>query len=115
MSPPLVSMPVAPATYTSPPISAPAALVTVAAPPMPVYALVVSSWRRPTLLRLVLFEVDDTTECRVSAMTDPSIIPALLTVARSAEHTSELQSLMRISYAVFCLKKKTHTQQHKHA
>src|SRR3546814_1013588 len=29
-----------------------------------------------------------------------------LTVTRSEEHTSELQSLMRISYAVFCLKKK---------
>src|SRR3546814_6835876 len=29
-----------------------------------------------------------------------------LTAARSEEHTSELQSLMRISYAVFCLKKK---------
>src|SRR3546814_4158529 len=29
--------------------------------------------------------------------------------ARSEEHTSELQSLMRISYAVFCLKKKTAT------
>src|SRR3546814_5600806 len=28
---------------------------------------------------------------------------------RSAEHPSELQSLMRISYAVFCLKKKIHT------
>src|SRR3546814_6557966 len=28
--------------------------------------------------------------------------------ARSEEHTSELQSLMRTSYAVFCLKKKTH-------
>src|SRR3546814_4561982 len=28
---------------------------------------------------------------------------------RSEEHTSELQSLMRISYAVFCLKKKTYT------
>src|SRR3546814_7214409 len=28
---------------------------------------------------------------------------------RSEEHTSELQSLMRISYAVFCLKNKTHT------
>src|SRR3546814_3456408 len=28
---------------------------------------------------------------------------------RSEEHTSELQSLMRISYAVFCLKKKTQT------
>src|SRR3546814_6354742 len=29
---------------------------------------------------------------------------------RSEEHTSELQSLMRISYAVFCLKKKNKTQ-----
>src|SRR3546814_3482896 len=29
---------------------------------------------------------------------------------RSEEHTSELQSLMRISYAVFCLKKKNNTQ-----
>src|SRR3546814_8047748 len=29
--------------------------------------------------------------------------------SRSEEHTSELQSLMRISYAVFCLKKKTNT------
>src|SRR3546814_13444092 len=29
------------------------------------------------------------------------------TLPRSEEHTSELQSLMRISYAVFCLKKKT--------
>src|SRR3546814_3065306 len=32
--------------------------------------------------------------------------PALLDEDRSEEHTSELQSLMRISYAVFCLKKK---------
>src|SRR3546814_7279204 len=31
--------------------------------------------------------------------------------ARSEEHTSELQSLMRISYAVFCLKKKTQPTQ----
>src|SRR3546814_6080843 len=30
-------------------------------------------------------------------------------VPRSEEHTSELQSLMRISYAVFCLKKKNYT------
>src|SRR3546814_9123596 len=29
---------------------------------------------------------------------------------RSEEHTSELQSLMRTSYAVFCLKKKTHSK-----
>src|SRR3546814_8244000 len=31
---------------------------------------------------------------------------------RSEEHTSELQSLMRISYAVFCLNKNTHRQTH---
>src|SRR3546814_1747297 len=34
---------------------------------------------------------------------------ACLHRTRSEEHTSELQSLMRISYAVFCLKKKTNT------
>src|SRR3546814_1140191 len=33
-------------------------------------------------------------------------------LVRSEEHTSELQSLMRISYAVFCLKKKTPTKTH---
>src|SRR3546814_4938849 len=33
----------------------------------------------------------------------------VLYAARSEEHTSELQSLMRISYAVFCLKKKKNT------
>src|SRR3546814_3343474 len=33
----------------------------------------------------------------------------LVVEMRSEEHTSELQSLMRISYAVFCLKKKTNT------
>src|SRR3546814_5402137 len=32
---------------------------------------------------------------------------------RSEEHTSELQSLMRISYAVFCLKKKKNSANHK--
>src|SRR3546814_5480141 len=35
------------------------------------------------------------------------------TSERSEEHTSELQSLMRISYAVFCLKKKKNTEQSK--
>src|SRR3546814_5324278 len=33
-------------------------------------------------------------------------------IVRSEEHTSELQSLMRISYAVFCLKKKTTNNHH---
>src|SRR3546814_8519861 len=36
--------------------------------------------------------------------------PALHEIQRSEEHTSELQSLMRISYAVFCLKKTNNTQ-----
>src|SRR3546814_2140903 len=42
---------------------------------------------------------------------DPSryVIPREDDVARSEEHTSELQSLMRISYAVFCLKKRQET------
>src|SRR3546814_8669457 len=46
-----------------------------------------------------------------------SVVAAIATTAkydlqqgRSEEHTSELQSLMRISYAVFCLKKKTTTK-----
>src|SRR3546814_9932411 len=34
------------------------------------------------------------------------LIPGIGIVDRSEEHTSELQSLMRISYAVFCLKQK---------
>src|SRR3546814_6032451 len=51
----------------------------------------------------------------------PKLIPFVLVVlgcvliityfpSRSEEHTSELQSLMRLSYAVFCLKKKTNKQ-----
>src|SRR3546814_5194012 len=36
--------------------------------------------------------------------------PKIRSPSRSEEHTSELQSLMRISYAVFCLKKKTTTK-----
>src|SRR3546814_8973275 len=39
---------------------------------------------------------------------DPRLTGAAGRSIRSEEHTSELQSLMRISYAVFCLKKKKH-------
>src|SRR3546814_10785542 len=46
------------------------------------------------------------------AFPTPPAAPVTRTdLSRSEEHTSELQSLMRISYAVFCLKKKT-TQTH---
>src|SRR3546814_5290047 len=43
-----------------------------------------------------------------TVLTSPSTVPgrANADFVRSEEHTSELQSLMRISYAVFCLKKK---------
>src|SRR3546814_5166880 len=41
---------------------------------------------------------------------DGAALRITVEAVRSEEHTSELQSLMRISYAVFCLKKKTQTQ-----
>src|SRR3546814_10057012 len=40
---------------------------------------------------------------------DPKPVSSSLAHPRSEEHTSELQSLMRISYAVFCLKKKKYS------
>src|SRR3546814_5224696 len=43
------------------------------------------------------------------SVTEP-LPPPIGRSTRSEEHTSELQSLMRISYAVFCLKKKIHKQ-----
>src|SRR3546814_1406803 len=48
---------------------------------------------------------------RLPAMARLSITGALRVPDRSEEHTSELQSLMRISYAVFCLKKKTNSKE----
>src|SRR3546814_2608995 len=44
-------------------------------------------------------------DIRPSQLSDPKLFD-FLALGRSEEHTSELQSLMRISYAVFCLKKK---------
>src|SRR3546814_1194280 len=59
------------------------------------------------LLEIALIAVTRPRPLRLS----PVIRPARLRIfERSAEHTSELQSLMRISYAVLCLKNKT-TQQ----
>src|SRR3546814_4678212 len=46
-------------------------------------------------------------DAKLAAMA-PSPAAAHHRATRSEEHTSELQSLMRTSYAVFCLKKKTH-------
>src|SRR3546814_4796449 len=52
---------------------------------------------------------DSATICSVS--TSLATYPCKM-ITRSEEHTSELQSLMRISYAVFCLKKKNRTTTH---
>src|SRR3546814_6832189 len=53
---------------------------------------------------------DEQFRCRETREQHRSDRAALLClyIIRSEEHTSELQSLMRISYAVFCLKKKKH-------
>src|SRR3546814_2944216 len=48
---------------------------------------------------------DDDARVRLEAIIHPRV-RAALHATRSEEHTSELQSLMRISYAVFCLKNK---------
>src|SRR3546814_3796744 len=50
--------------------------------------------------------------CRAALRTDARTRDAIPTRRRSEEHTSELQSLMRISYAVFCLKKKNNKTKH---
>src|SRR3546814_10172456 len=66
--------------------------------------------------------------CEVAELTQPFDVVLMLMKAydspwatrllapylRSEEHTSELQSLMRISYAVFCLKKTTRIHHHNH-
>src|SRR3546814_3361757 len=55
----------------------------------------------------------DSSALKVTASPSSSAITAVR-LPRSEEHTSELQSLMRISYAVFCLKKKKKQKQKKH-
>src|SRR3546814_8845211 len=61
---------------------------------------------RPTETR-----VPGTKRANSSEISTP-IPSSLVKASRSEEHTSELQSLMRISYAVFCLKKKTNSNIH---
>src|SRR3546814_8854916 len=75
-----------------------------------------SSWKRGRLA----FRPPRSRENLLSAHRSPAklfwmMCSSLQAGSRSEEHTSELQSLMRISYAVFCLKKKEMIQRvHKH-
>src|SRR3546814_1074317 len=69
---------------------------------------------RPALVYPRGLRMNDTPEtcpetgfAELVAATNYSFLRGETRFGRSEEHTSELQSLMRISYAVFCLKKKT--------
>src|SRR3546814_1719246 len=50
--------------------------------------------------------------CRDSTIEESAWLKISATAGRSEEHTSELQSLMRISYAVFCLKNQSFLHQY---
>src|SRR3546814_4723932 len=58
------------------------------------------------ILHYVANDADAALWQRVTTMTVPDTLAGKIDRFRSEEHTSELQSLMSISYAVFCLKKK---------
>src|SRR3546814_1853359 len=65
------------------------------------------SWREAMGRMLRLIAVPFRVElCGASLRQDSFLVLPPLRLLRSEEHTSELQSLMRTSYAVFCLKKK---------
>src|SRR3546814_6219036 len=80
----------------------------------------VDAHRRVLELGLAGHRIDDRIDQRTDARVGRELIVPVdrhehLAAARSEEHTSELQSLMRISYAVFCLKqKKTNQKQLAH-
>src|SRR3546814_10834732 len=59
-------------------------------------------YRSDFLHRLTSHDIETVSALHIGAICD----------FRSEEHTSELQSLMRISYAVFCLKKKKNTHEY---
>src|SRR3546814_4656107 len=75
-----------------------------------------SQYARASFKRRVQALVDHFGLANVSQLTERVLhrdecIPDVIARLRSEEHTSELQSLMRISYAVFCLKKKKKNKQ----
>src|SRR3546814_9624444 len=71
--------------------------------PIPADMLLFATGRRPHTENLGLETADVALDAKGAIKVDDD--------NRSEEHTSELQSLMRISYAVFCLKKNTNNKQ----
>src|SRR3546814_6565256 len=75
--------------------------------PMPVLLfLLIFLWTPPHFWALALFVRSDYAAAGIPMMPVVAGERSTRRQIRSEEHTSELQSLMRISYAVFCLKKK---------
>src|SRR3546814_8030392 len=66
-------------------------------------------WSRQTESPPITASRDNFAPCMKNRRTMAAVVAP--SKNRSEEHTSELQSLMRISYAVFCLKKKTQNEQ----
>src|SRR3546814_5021336 len=60
----------------------------------------------PACVRLFMQVCEAVSHAHANLIVHRDLKPSNILVTRSEEHTSELQSLMRISYAVFCLKKK---------
>src|SRR3546814_2190156 len=74
-----------------------------------VYAVILANFVQGALLLLVGLFILQLLAAIVKVPLRYLIPMVFVMAARSEEHTSELQSLMRISYAVFCLKKKKTT------
>src|SRR3546814_6168397 len=87
----------------------------------PIFALVIAPaalvavlWAVPLALRAqgnagTALPVRNTFEV-LPALGFAAVVAVMVLASRSEEHTSELQSLMRISYGLFCLKKKTYIE-----
>src|SRR3546814_9777900 len=72
----------------------------------PIWVVVISGGSRPMFSKDLEYTIGQCYKHAREARDEYMTVEHLL---RSEEHTSELKSLMRISYAVFCLKKKTKT------
>src|SRR3546814_3420251 len=72
-----------------------------------------SSCRLSSAWRIVSRTIRRAAKSDTCSASDETALFTAGEATRSEEHTSELQSLMRISYAVFCLKKKRHNKSDK--
>src|SRR3546814_3251741 len=70
------------------------------------FVYLLGDWPAPFGIVMVLDQLSALMLLLTSILALASLVFSLARWHRSEEHTSELQSLMRISYAVFCLKKK---------